>query len=141
MKKKLVLGAFVLSSFLVLTGCGTSNKIINQARDNIKQAEENIEKAKDDIKVTKDSTSSAKNISVGQTVTTKNFEFTLRKVELGKINTLQINEAVCCGGAVFRNTLYSNFLYQLLIICIIQHLVGKYIFMLMQTLRTFKNKI
>ena len=82
MKKKLVLGAFVLSSFLVLTGCGTSNKIINQARDNIKQAEETIEKAKDDIKVTKDSTSSAKNISVGQTVTTKNFEFTLRKVEL-----------------------------------------------------------
>lgn len=82
MKKKLVLGAFVLSSFLVLTGCGNSSKIINQAKDNIRQAEETIEKTKDEIKATKDSTSNAKNISVGQTVTTKNFEFTLRKVEL-----------------------------------------------------------
>ena len=37
MKKKFVFGAFVLSSFLVLTGCGNSSKIINQARNNIKQ--------------------------------------------------------------------------------------------------------
>ena len=82
MKKKMVFGAIVLSSFLILTGCGNSSKLINQAKNNIKQAEETIEKAKDDVKVTKDNSSSAKSISVGQTVTTKNFEFTLRKVEL-----------------------------------------------------------
>ena len=91
----MVVGAIVLSSFLILTGCGNSSKLINQAKNNIKQAEETIEKAKDDVKVTKDNSSSAKSISVGQTVTTKNFEFTLWIINENQLllNQLRIHDS------------------------------------------------
>ena len=79
MKRKIIFGVLV-SLFIVLTGCGRTTKIINQAKENIKQAEESIEKAKEETNKTNDK--NVKSISVGETVKTSSFEFTLRKVEL-----------------------------------------------------------
>ena len=80
MKKRFLLVPLALSSIFVLTGCGTSSKIFNQARENVKKVEDTIESTKENTK--KDDSQSAKKISVGDTVKTRNFEFTLRKVEL-----------------------------------------------------------